>query len=315
MSETMPDLVQYVVGYRAWRLVEDLATERDVLRSTGAGRTEWQPGVNVASCDGFDKAAWGLTMGQMARSMHLAFGHPLPEEPDEPEHEPHFAPDPDCGCGLYALYAPDFDGYYVDGAVVAWGKIEVHRDGFRAEKAKIVALAIPDRCATDSTLRQRIERVGKRYGAEVVPACDLVTAAREHGIEMPESMKPEEPTEVLDLTGWQSAGSIHFSHGGIVTSSHRITPRPLAPGPVKKQPPFVLGVALRMVPYLIALAAVLLTSPPAAVSWPLLMVTAIGGPFAGGPIYRALLRFRCWFDDAHTFIRGQVCEDCGEVVK
>ncbi len=62
----------------------------------------------------------------------------------------HQAPDPDCECGLYAhhpwtsagksLTNPDrYPVNGVTGFVVAWGHIEVHAQGFRAEYAKPAA--------------------------------------------------------------------------------------------------------------------------------------------------------------------------------
>ncbi len=64
--------------------------------------------------------------------------------------EDHDAPDPHCGCGLYGVHparyeewaksrfgVPDLDpGSEVLGVIEAWGRVELHRDGFRAEYAK-----------------------------------------------------------------------------------------------------------------------------------------------------------------------------------
>lgn len=71
----------------------------------------------------------------------------------------HRAPDPGCGCGLHAyhpfgagvtgvaeLFAAPEPGYAngagwtVFGVISAWGRIEVHSEGFRAERARPVAL-------------------------------------------------------------------------------------------------------------------------------------------------------------------------------
>jgi len=53
----------------------------------------------------------------------------------------HPAPTADCGCGLYALHpwAMECHGDVL-GVVEAWGRVEVHADGFRAEHARPVAL-------------------------------------------------------------------------------------------------------------------------------------------------------------------------------
>ncbi len=60
----------------------------------------------------------------------------------EPEHE---APHPDCSCGIYAHYLP-LESYHswsdkIYGVIEASGSILMGTKGFRAEKAKIVALA------------------------------------------------------------------------------------------------------------------------------------------------------------------------------
>jgi hypothetical protein len=60
--------------------------------------------------------------------------------------EGHPAPDPDCGCGIYACFEPDHDFPKVDyravvGVVSLWGRIEMHDDGMRAEHARVEALA------------------------------------------------------------------------------------------------------------------------------------------------------------------------------
>ena len=64
---------------------------------------------------------------------------------------PHSGPAPDAGCvcGLYELFAPARSRgrerlAVVHGAVVLWGRIELHRLGMRAEYARIVALALPN---------------------------------------------------------------------------------------------------------------------------------------------------------------------------
>lgn len=62
--------------------------------------------------------------------------------------EPHDPPAPGCGCGLYGIH-PHRAGAWLDGddggevlgIVAGWGRVEVHADGFRAERGRPVALA------------------------------------------------------------------------------------------------------------------------------------------------------------------------------
>lgn len=79
----------------------------------------------------------------------------------------HRAPRADCSCGLYAYHElRQAQGNYsgVLAAVAARGTLQVHRDGFRAERARILALLRPD---DDPELARRVERVAQRYGVPV----------------------------------------------------------------------------------------------------------------------------------------------------
>ncbi|MET0600535.1 MAG: hypothetical protein ABW167_00955 [Baekduia sp.] len=106
-----PDLMDHVVGYRAWNL------NGGQIKPIGAGDDVWKGGEEVrASCKN-----GGL----------------------------HVSPDSECECGLYAWH--DFERVkananesQVFGAVQAWGRIEVHSDGFRSEFMRPCMLAYDD---------------------------------------------------------------------------------------------------------------------------------------------------------------------------
>ena len=159
-----PDFIEPVIGYRAWRVAHDAR-----LRAWTAA-TNWSPGVNRARCH-----AARLGVGRRRR---------------------HAAPDPDCMCGLYALN--DFRDARlaagdVRGAIAAWGSVEVHRTGFRAEFACVVALAVDE--AADPARQWLGEVVARRYGVPLVAAHELHAAARAHGSplsfdELPDSRSP-----------------------------------------------------------------------------------------------------------------------------
>jgi glycine cleavage system H protein len=101
-------------------------------------------------------------------------------------------------CGLYALYDPsdrrlDFRADQAVGAVAAWGELEVHRTGFRAEHACIVALAVPERADPDA--RDALERASARYRVPLVPAARLSAEARRHGAPLDAALElPAWPT-------------------------------------------------------------------------------------------------------------------------
>src|SRR5688500_14051031 len=93
--------------------------------------------------------------------------------------EAHAAPHPDCECGIYAYHRPgrrnwfgEFD--WVEGVITAWGRIEAHADGLRAEHARIEALVrrieIP-----------AAEPIAARLGCDVLDRDDVAEASLRYG--------------------------------------------------------------------------------------------------------------------------------------
>lgn len=159
-----PDFVEPVVGYRAWRLTDD----GELVPWTVTAAGPWATGVNTAVCH---ISRFAALMGEGPRRT--------------PRHRP---PATDCMCGLYALHddtdpriAPSAGGAL--GAIVAWGDLEVHATGFRAEHACIVALALPERASEAE--HERLRRAAARYRVALVPQDRLADAAREHGAPLP----------------------------------------------------------------------------------------------------------------------------------
>src|SRR4051794_12696561 len=151
MPEDAPDFLQAVVGYRAWHVEDD-----GLLRPWTFTALPWTAGANRAVC---------------ARDVR------------------HAPPVADCMCGLYALTDPgdrrlDFRADQAVGAIAAWGDLEVHRSGFRAEHACVVALALPDRAGHEQ--RVALERAAERYCVPLVPAEQLSAEALRHGAPLPE---------------------------------------------------------------------------------------------------------------------------------
>jgi glycine cleavage system H lipoate-binding protein len=154
-----PDFLQAVVGYRAWHVEED-----GLLRPWTFMALPWQPGANRAVC---------------ARDVR------------------HSPPVADCMCGLYALTDPsdrrlDFQADQAVGAVAAWGDLEVHRSGFRAEHACVTALALPDRAGFEQ--REALARAAERYGVPLVAADRLSNEALRHGAPLPDDLWAPSPS-------------------------------------------------------------------------------------------------------------------------
>jgi hypothetical protein len=79
--------------------------------------------------------------------------------------------------------------------VASWGRIQVHAEGFRAEKACVVTLAYPRATAPEAL--STLERVAARYGVELVALEGLEEAARRHGSPLPDALVPESPPETV----------------------------------------------------------------------------------------------------------------------
>jgi hypothetical protein len=156
-----PDLSRPIIGYREWVLVGD-----EIL--SPLARTPWEAGPMQAECLPSCRGARGL--------WRTASAHPGP------------APDPGCACGIYALFTPHRPGgrqrlALVRGAVVLWGRIELHQRGMRAEFARIVALALP----SSGRHADLVAQVAELLDVEAVRARELPVAALAYG-------EPLEPT-------------------------------------------------------------------------------------------------------------------------
>jgi glycine cleavage system H protein len=154
-----PDFLEAVVGYRAWHVEDD-----GLLRPWTFMALPWQPGANRAVC---------------ARDVR------------------HSPPVADCMCGLYALTDPsdrrlDFRADQAVGAIAAWGDLEVHRSGFRAEHACVTALAVPDRAGFEQ--REALARAAERYGVPLVAADRLSDEALRHGAPLPDDLWAPSPS-------------------------------------------------------------------------------------------------------------------------
>ncbi|MFZ0088161.1 MAG: hypothetical protein WAL63_01550 [Solirubrobacteraceae bacterium] len=158
MEAAAPDLITAVIGFRQWRL---RGSELWSLR----GADHWRRGVHSARCS--------------------AGTH----------HGP--APANGCTCGIYAWYGPAPRGAsamttdLVAGAVALWGQIELHAHGMRAQRAMVVALALP---FSWGDKRRRILAAADALDAPAVPARRLRAAALEHGELIPRWMRPPDTT-------------------------------------------------------------------------------------------------------------------------
>jgi hypothetical protein len=163
-ADAAPDLIQPVIGYREWLLIGD-----EIL--SPLARKPWGAEPMRAECLPECRGARGL--------WRPASVHSGP------------APDPRCVCGIYAFFTPPRRRgrdrlALVRGAVVLWGRIELHRRGMRAEYARVVALAHPP----SRRPSEAVTRVAERLEVAAVPARDLPAVALEHGRPVEASLIP-----------------------------------------------------------------------------------------------------------------------------
>ncbi|HVL95277.1 MAG TPA: SCP2 sterol-binding domain-containing protein [Solirubrobacteraceae bacterium] len=261
-----PLLTEALPGFRAWELRDD-----GTLWPAAVGERAWEPGVNAARCE---------------------------------RGGAHEAPGAGCTCGLYAFHsmhrqlAPE----RVVGAIAAWGAMEVHRDGFRAGRAAVLALATRGRASA------ALRRAAERYGVPLVPRDVLQpVAALRTGLL---------PAALLDLPAsarphWLSRRRGYDPHaqvwvepgGGVVTLgiSARLLEW-LGPG-LRVEAPAALPAALRLAGARHSLAL------PVAVAGPVVAVnaapeTAEGAADAEGTAWLLRVAPAAWERDAAAFDWG-----------
>lgn len=173
-----PHLHGKVIGFRGWTL--------DGYKLLSANRRQhgmhWEIGENKAVCK-IDQ-----------RIQFLGGRDPRRGRP--PAHE---APHPDCECGLYAYFEPRRENNphnfrkdeLIWGAVAAWGRIEVHADGFRAEYAQPVVLAYHPRQPYEDVIAA--EAIASEWNLPFVRLDELPAEAEKHGGLVPEDMRPSKP--------------------------------------------------------------------------------------------------------------------------
>lgn len=98
----------------------------------------------------------------------------------------HAPPGPHCSCGLYSLHAEpqtvldfasrrhDPHALRVSGVIEVSGRLEVHADGMRAERARPIALFLPEGLSVEA--RGRIALAASRYQAQLL-------TVREYGLD------------------------------------------------------------------------------------------------------------------------------------
>jgi len=106
---------------------------------------------------------------------------------------PHESPDPACQCGVYAYHRPGLrtyfgEVYWCEGVISAWGRVVVHGDGWRAQHARVEALAPP--ALDPGRDAPQLEPVAQRLGVPLVAREELALVAERLGGGVPAALLP-----------------------------------------------------------------------------------------------------------------------------
>ena len=161
-----PDLVEPVVGFRAWRVIDERLLSPYIP-------CRWDGRIMHAQCYPANRSVVFERRGWL--------------------DEPHEVPHPSCQCGIYAYHRPGVRATYgefdwLEGIVTVWGRIEAHRDGLRAAHARVEALALPP--AGEARRRTSAHAIAARLGVELVERGDLAQAAARYGAPLTPALVP-----------------------------------------------------------------------------------------------------------------------------
>lgn len=237
----------------------------------------------------------------------------------------HDAPHEACGCGLYGWHDPKAAMYtalhsggappndlptVVAGVVKAWGRLEVHQNGFRAQHAEIVMLAIPEAMRLlNRECAEATVRLADEWGIRLVTLEDFEAPAREFGDPVAAEDRPsekwarEQPMPSLGPGGlvprFGQGGSVRMGLPlGWVPPFPNVHVAMSAPDPGPKRPKRLLthvliGIALYVAVYV---SGRLLGVPLFAAIGAAMVMQAAGAL----PVYRLALRIRCWWRETMT---------------
>ena len=159
-----PDLARAVVAFRSWRLAGERLMSPFIP-------CRWEGREIHATC--FDAN----------RRLQRGVGWL-----DAPHASPHEA----CQCGIYAYHTPGprswfGEAYWCEGVVSAWGRLVVHEDGFRAEHARVEAVAVPSSAAYGAAA---VRAAAERLGVPLIAHDELEALAAGLGGGVPATLRP-----------------------------------------------------------------------------------------------------------------------------
>lgn len=162
VATNVPDLMEWVIGFREWRVPDPLPDGVITLGSCGY--------------QGAKKA--GVWKGPQEVKFWCPDGHKEPLTTHE--------------CGFYGYYDLDSAGGYggVKGVIRARGVLCTHDNGFRSEYAQPIALGYDLINGFGTNRRSFVEAVAQRTGLPAMPLQALRGYAEKFGKVVPESLLP-----------------------------------------------------------------------------------------------------------------------------
>jgi hypothetical protein len=187
-----PDLIEAVVGVCGFgRCGHTL--------SSPFQNTEWRQPVQHAVCapKRSTTAAALMRLGQKPQPAASTAAQIVERQRRLPSHA---APHPDCSCGLYAYHDTDADHLETDpivGIVQAWGALQVHEHGFRAEHLRVVALALgePVPGVAGERFAEAARRASAWWKVPLLVRDELAASLSEFGSSIPVELRPREEEE------------------------------------------------------------------------------------------------------------------------
>jgi hypothetical protein len=191
VSARVPDLIEAVVGVRGFR-------RSGHLLASPFQCDEWHVPEAHAVCAPKRRptAAALVRLGQKPKSAASTAARIVGRQRRLP---PHAAPHADCSCGIYGYHDPN-DKHLTEpivGIVQAWGLLQVHPRGFRAEHVRVVALALSD--PEPGVAGERFVEVARRASAwwkvPLLTRSEVVASMSEFGSPVPIELRPQEEKE------------------------------------------------------------------------------------------------------------------------
>jgi hypothetical protein len=161
-----PDLIEPVVGFRDWRVVDGQLASRHLPML-------WTEPTAHAEC-------------------YPIGGYEFASELDP---QPHSAPGVGCSCGIYAWHQPQGEFAIIDvrgvsGIVTLWGTLQAYAEGVRAEYARVEALGLYAHWTRAK--KEMVGGIAASLGADVVDHDRLSEVSRNYGQPVPAELLPAE---------------------------------------------------------------------------------------------------------------------------